>query len=29
VAVNPAHPVTAAFKAVAAKIIEGLEEHTT
>jgi ATP-binding protein involved in chromosome partitioning len=27
VAVNPAHPVTAAFKAVAAKIIEGLEEH--
>ena len=27
VAVNPAHPVTAAFKAVAAKIIEALEEH--
>jgi ATP-binding protein involved in chromosome partitioning len=27
VAVNPAHPVTTAFKAVAAKIIEGLEEQ--
>jgi len=29
VAVNPAHPVTAAFRSVAAKIIERLEEHTT
>jgi ATP-binding protein involved in chromosome partitioning len=28
VAVNPTHPVTAAFKSVAAKIIERLEEHT-
>ena len=27
VAVNPAHPVSAAFKSLAAKIIEGLEEH--
>jgi ATP-binding protein involved in chromosome partitioning len=29
VAVNPKHPVTAAFKSVAAKIIEELEERTT
>jgi ATP-binding protein involved in chromosome partitioning len=28
VAVNPAHPVTASFKAVASKIIEGLEAHS-
>jgi ATP-binding protein involved in chromosome partitioning len=28
VAVNPAHPVTASFKSVASKIIEGLEAHS-